>query len=112
MDALWHDVTAVRTTTDSILLHLRCSPGAGHTAPAGFATDDAGVTRLRLRISAPPVDGAANTAVIAYLAKALGLAKRDFTLTQGLKSRSKTAMIKGAPDALLARISRVFGDPA
>ncbi|MGZ0189308.1 MAG: DUF167 domain-containing protein [Alphaproteobacteria bacterium] len=112
MDARRHDVTAARPTADGILLHLRVSPGAGHTKPAGFATDDAGIARLKLRISAPPVDGAANAAVIAYLAKTLGLAKRDCTLTQGLKSRSKTVTIKGAPDALLAHISQVFGDPA
>jgi uncharacterized protein (TIGR00251 family) len=39
--------------------------------------------RLNIRITAPPVDGAANEAVIAFLAEKLGLPKRFLQILQG-----------------------------
>jgi uncharacterized protein (TIGR00251 family) len=50
---------------------------------------------LRLRIAAPPVEGAANKAVIAYLAAVLGVPKRDISLLSGGQSRQKVLRING-----------------
>lgn len=99
-----------RVAAEGLLLDLRVAPGASRTAVAGVETDAAGVARLKLRIAAPPVDGAANEAVIAFLAKAFKRPKRDLDLTKGQTSRSKTVLIRGAADALMARLDALLGD--
>ena len=50
---------------------------------------------LRVRLTAPPVDGAANEALIALLAERLGLPKRNVSIVQGAASRQKTVEIVG-----------------
>jgi len=44
---------------------------------------------VQLRVTAPPADGAANEAVIALLAAALGRPRRDLTLLRGAAARIK-----------------------
>jgi uncharacterized protein (TIGR00251 family) len=44
---------------------------------------------LRIRLAAPPVEGAANRRIPVFLAKQLGLKKRDIVIESGEKSRSK-----------------------
>lgn len=50
---------------------------------------------LKARLTAPPVDGAANEALIALLAERLGLPKRDIRIVHGATSRRKTVEIAG-----------------
>lgn len=50
---------------------------------------------LKARLTAPPVDGAANEALIALLAERLGLPKRDIGVVHGATSRRKTVEIAG-----------------
>jgi uncharacterized protein (TIGR00251 family) len=50
---------------------------------------------LKVRLTAPPVDGAANEALIALLAQRLGLPKRDICIVQGATGRQKTIEIIG-----------------
>lgn len=50
---------------------------------------------LRVRIAAPPVDGAANEELIRLLAKTYGVAKRDVTVVSGESSRTKRVRIEG-----------------
>ena len=50
---------------------------------------------LRVRVNAPPVEGAANEAVIQVLAKALGVAKRAVTIVGGGASRTKLVEVAG-----------------
>jgi uncharacterized protein len=54
---------------------------------------------LRVRIAAPPVDGAANAEVIALLAKALGVPRSRVELLSGQTSRRKRMLIHGMTDA-------------
>ena len=67
-------------------LVVRVTARASRDAVEGF--DDEG--RLRVRVSAPPADGAANRSVSKLLAKALGLPQRDVVLTRGARGREKT----------------------
>ena len=64
--------------------------------------------RLVVRVTAPPVDGAANDAVIALLARTLSHPKGAIRIISGETSRNKTAEIDGA-DALAVR--RALGLP-
>jgi uncharacterized protein len=50
---------------------------------------------LKVRLTAPPVDGAANEALIALLAQCLGSPKRDIQIVHGTSSRHKTVEIMG-----------------
>lgn len=45
--------------------------------------------RLKVRIAAPPVDGAANEEVIRFFAKILGMKQKDVQVLRGEKSRKK-----------------------
>ena len=50
---------------------------------------------LKARLTAPPVDGAANEALVALLAERLGLSKRSISIVRGASSRQKTVDIQG-----------------
>ncbi len=50
---------------------------------------------LKARLTAPPVDGAANEALVALLAERLGLPKRSISIVRGATSRQKTVEIVG-----------------
>ena len=52
-------------------------------------------TTLRLRVTAPPVDGAANTAITRLLAEALGVPPSSISVVSGLHGRSKIVEIAG-----------------
>ncbi len=58
---------------------------------------------LRVRVKAPPVDGAANAALIQLLAKRLGVAKNRVTLIAGATARNKVIEIEGVTDEELRK---------
>lgn len=54
---------------------------------------------LKIALTAPPVEGEANAALVALLAKELGVAKRDVVLLRGEASRSKRVEVRGVDAA-------------
>lgn len=75
----------------TVTLTLHIQPGAKKTEIAGEHGD-----ALKIRLAAPPVDGKANAALLAYLAETLGVAKSAVTLKSGQTSRRKVVEIVGA----------------
>ena len=71
-------------------LEIRVIPRAGRSGFAGLR-DGA----LLVRLAAAPVDGAANDELIALIAKALRIPKRDITIVSGERARSKRIRIAG-----------------
>jgi hypothetical protein len=65
---------------------------------------------LQLRLAAPPVDGAANTALIAFVAKALRLRKSEVAIVSGEKARLKLLELSGDPQGLSARVTAWIAD--
>jgi len=63
--------------------------------------------RVKIAVTAPPVDGEANAAVIELLAKALGVAKSAVSIAAGASGRRKTVHLDGVTreqiEALCAR---------
>ena len=62
--------------------------------------------RLRVAVTAPPVDGEANAAVIEALAKAFGVRRAAVTIIRGERGRRKTVRIEGAAAATMQRLAR------
>jgi len=59
---------------------------------------------LKVRVTSPAVEGAANNALIRLLAEELGVARRDVRIVAGATSRQKLVVIDGMdPDAIVAR---------
>ncbi|WP_419162344.1 DUF167 domain-containing protein [Candidatus Palauibacter sp.] len=72
------------------LLRIRVQPRAGRTEIAGVHGD-----RLRIRIAAPPVDGAANREVVRFLARRLRLPRSAVEIRSGHKGRTKSIWVRG-----------------
>lgn len=104
---------------ESALLRVRVQPRASRDEVAGWAPS-AGYPRervvhvgrgttLRVRVTAPPVDGEANHAVRALLALSLRVPISAVTLVRGSHARDKLVRIKGlSPEVLEARIAAGF----
>ncbi|MBF0144720.1 MAG: YggU family protein [Magnetococcales bacterium] len=54
-------------------------------------------TEIRIALNAPPVDGAANQALIRFIAREMGIAKGRVKLVSGEKSRNKRLCLKNVP---------------
>ena len=83
-----------RAADGSVTLTLHIQPGAKKTECAGLHGE-----ALKIRLAAPPVDGKANAALIAFLAKACGVSKSAVELLSGDTSRSKRVRVSGADPA-------------
>lgn len=72
-----------------------------HVQPRASRTECAGLHggALKIRLAAPPVDGAANDELVWFLADRLGVPKSRVTITSGLSSRRKTVVIQSVPPA-------------
>ncbi len=86
-----------------VRIRIRLTPKARREGIEGIyeGTD---APAVRIAIAAPPVDGRANKALIAFLAKAWRLPKTSFEITAGVSDRNKTLFIAGDPDILAGRI--------
>lgn len=93
-----------RPNATGLLLMVRVTPKASKSAIAGVAMAADGRAALAVRIAAPPVEGAANTALLAFIGKQMGVPKSTLTVAAGETSRLKTIQILGDPTDLAARL--------
>ncbi len=80
----------------SLLLKLHVQPRAAQNRIAGLQGE-----ALKLRLSAPPVDGKANKAVLAFLADLFSLPKSALSLKSGQQSRQKTVLVSGVSEEFI-----------
>ena len=73
---------------NGLLLAIRVQPRASRTELAGILGAE-----LKVKVTAPPVDSAANDALVAFLADILDLPKRAVTLIRGQTSRHKVLLL-------------------
>ncbi|HEU5320352.1 MAG TPA: DUF167 domain-containing protein [Methylomirabilota bacterium] len=78
---------------------MRVQPRAAQDAVLGWRADGA----LGVRVTAPPVEGEANAAVRALLARALGVRPAAVTIARGARGRDKLVRVAGLPPAEVRR---------
>lgn len=89
----------LRADGENCVLTVHVQPGAKRTEIVGEHGD-----ALKIRLAAPPVDGKANDALLAFLADTLRLARRDVSLRAGQSSRRKLVVIALKPELALPRL--------
>lgn len=83
-----------------VRLTLRVIPRAGKSEISGTVGD-----ALKIRLAAPPVDGAANRVLVEFLAHRLHVRKRQVSIESGERSRHKRVHISGLrPQQALERL--------
>lgn len=89
------------TTPDgtATLVTLYVQPRASRTEVSGLHD-----SALRLRVTAPPVDGEANAEIVVFLAKQLGIAKSAIQIISGDAARRKRVRIEGMTPENVERI--------
>jgi len=80
----------LRETETGVIFRIRVVPRASRREPVGIQ-DDA----LKLRITAPPVEGKANRECIRMLAELLGVKKTQVAIISGHTYRTKTVAVEG-----------------
>lgn len=80
---------------EPVVLAVRLTPRGGADRLEGWGRDDAGRVFLKARVRAAPVEGEANAALEALLAKALGVPRSRVSVTKGTTQRLKTVRIEG-----------------
>ena len=90
---------------ESTTVRVRLTPRSSRDALVGWDGD-----LLRARVTAPPLDGRANAALLKLLASALAIPNRDISLLRGTRGRDKTVQILSLSKAEVhARLRRGDG---
>lgn len=84
----------IRETAAGVTLAVRAQPGAKKTAITGIYGEGADA-QLKIAVNAPPLEGRANEALIAFLADMFSLSRKNVELVSGELSRSKVFLLKG-----------------
>lgn len=81
---------AIAAGADGVTIRLRVLPRAARTVLDGRHGE-----ALRLRVQAPPVDGAANEEVRRFVAATLGVRRIDVSILTGEHARDKVVLVRG-----------------
>jgi len=85
-------MTWVQDTPQGAVIHILVQPRASRTQVVGPHGDP---VRLKIRIAAPPVDGAANEELLRFLKKCLELSAKSLELIRGEGARQKDVLCFG-----------------
>lgn len=100
--------TPWKITDNGLLITLRLTPKGGRDALEGVVMDTDGRPALKARVSAPPVDGAANKALVKLLAKSLGVPKSRVIFTSGETARVKRILVEGDSAQMIEKIQKLI----
>ncbi|MDR6873525.1 uncharacterized protein (TIGR00251 family) [Bosea sp. BE125] len=95
---------AWRESQAGLLLCVRLTPRGGRDGLDGIETLADGREVLKVRVRAAPSDGQANAALVALLAKLMGLPRSRVMLVAGASARLKSVPLEGDSATLLARL--------
>ena len=80
----------LRSADGAVVIAIKAQPRASRTEIAGLLGD-----ALKVKVAAPPVDSAANEALVEFLARTLGCPRRSVVLLRGQASTHKQVAIHG-----------------
>ncbi|HET6206719.1 MAG TPA: DUF167 domain-containing protein [Terracidiphilus sp.] len=84
----------MRETREGVTLAVRAQPGARKTAITGLYGEGE-AAQLKVAVQAPPIEGRANEALIAWFADFFSLSRTSVVLISGETSRSKVVLLRG-----------------
>jgi uncharacterized protein len=84
----------LRETRGGVTLAVRAQPGAKKTAITGVY-GEGNAAQLKIAVQAPPVEGRANEALIAFLGETFSMPRTCVELVAGNSSRSKVFLLRG-----------------
>ena len=97
------NMVRLRESKKGLTFDIQVIPHASRAEIAGVQEG-----AFKVKVTAPPVEGAANDACIKLLAKELGLKKSQMEISSGAKSRKKTVLIKDISKAeLVTKINNI-----
>jgi len=79
-----------RRTGEGVVINVKVQPRSSKKCVAGVQGD-----ALKVKLTAPPVGGAANEQLVEVLAEALGVRKSDIRIVRGGSSKSKVVEVRG-----------------
>lgn len=85
----------LRATAAGVTIAVRAQPGAKKTAIVDIYGEGA-AAQLKIAVQAPPLEGRANEALIAFLAQTFALPRNAVELVSGESSRNKVFLLRGA----------------
>lgn len=84
------DALHLTQTSDGVTFAVRAVPRAGRDLVDGVVNG-----ALRVRLAAPPVEGAANQSLVALLAAVLSVPRSDVSIVRGTRGRAKQLLARG-----------------
>ena len=85
---------SIRETEEGVVIDVWVQPGAKRSRVVGTHGD-----AIKIAIAAPPVDGKANSELLSFLAKTLGIRHTQVELMRGEASRNKSVRVVGVSEA-------------
>ena len=79
-----------RTTKDGIIIEVKVDPRSSRRGIAGVVGN-----AIKVKLTSPPVEGAANEELVEFLAGHFGVRKADVRIIRGASSRLKVVELKG-----------------
>jgi hypothetical protein len=95
-------VPPITPSADGVTLLIQVQPRASRTELAGLHGD-----AVKIRLAAPPVDGAANDALLRFLAEVLSVPRARLDLTAGHSGRRKVVRVRGMTVEAVTRALRL-----
>ncbi len=98
------DKPPIKETEDGVVIEVMVQPRASRDQIVGLHGD-----AIKIRLTAPPAEGKANAALIAFLSKKLGVPKSSITILRGKAGRRKSITVSGITLSDARRILNLFG---
>jgi uncharacterized protein (TIGR00251 family) len=95
-------MSVLTATGGGVRIAVQVQPRASRTELAGLHGE-----ALKIRLAAPPVDGAANEALIRFLAETLGVPRAAVMISSGQSGRRKSVTVSGLGLTEVARLLKV-----
>jgi len=102
-------VTAWSATPDGVTITVRLTPKGGRDSIDGIEMLSDGRVVLKARVRVAPYEDAANEALVALLARSLGVPPRGVAITGGATSRIKRVTVVGDAGALATTLEKLTG---